>query len=236
MSGARIWAVVPAAGVGQRMQADRPKQYLPLLGKPILVHTVERLCNHPQVCGVVVCLSPEDRYWDQVRPSLPELRDAVIGGSQRMHSVFNGLKSLEADALAEDWVMVHDGVRPCLRDTDIDALISAIDDMSVVGAVLGLPITDTVKQTNGRGKVVETVPRESLWCAQTPQMFRLKALREALEQALVSGFKATDESAVMELVGKPPTMIVGNRDNIKITTRRDLRLAELYLKQQMDEG
>jgi len=218
------------------MQADRPKQYLPLLGKPILVRTVERLCNHPQICGVVVCVSPGDRYWDQVRPNLPRLRDTVIGGSQRMHSVCNGLKSLESDALAEDWVMVHDGVRPCLRDTDIDALISAIDDMSVVGAVLGLPITDTVKQTNGSGKVVETVPRESLWRAQTPQMFRLSALREALEQALASDFKATDESAAMERVGKCPIMIVGHGDNIKITTEQDLRLAELYLQQQMDEG
>lgn len=230
-----VWAVVPAAGAGRRMGAVRPKQYFPLLGKPVLVHTVERLCNHSRISGVVVCISANDIFWEQVKPSHPSLREAVVGGEQRAESVRNGLRSLDSDADPEDWVMVHDGVRPCLRDDDIKALMEAADDERGEGAVLGIPLIDTIKRTDSTGHVLETVPRELLWRAQTPQMFRLHVLSTALDQAMEAGLKATDESAAMEYAGKRPVMVIGHPDNIKITTRQDLSLAELYLQRQEKE-
>lgn len=228
----RIWAVVPAAGEGRRMGADQPKQYLPVQGKPILMHTLERLCDHPRIFGVVLCVGAADRYWEELKLSHPRLRDPVAGGPERVDSVLNGLRSLESDATPTDWVMVHDGVRPCVRGADIDALIeSAVDD----GAVLGLPLTDTVKRTNNDGAVLETVPRASLWRAQTPQMFPLAALRAALERSIMAGGSVTDESAAMERMGKRPVMVAGHWDNIKITTPQDLSLAELYMEWQRKE-
>jgi 2-C-methyl-D-erythritol 4-phosphate cytidylyltransferase len=227
---AKFWAVIPAAGVGSRMQADRPKQYLPLHGKTVLEHTLARFLEHPQISGVVVALSEEDPWWQELALQHPKLYVA-LGGAERCHSVLNALNALLSQADEMDWVLVHDAARPCLRREDIDHLINALHEHPV-GGLLGLPVADTVKRTGNDDTVLETVPREHLWRALTPQMFRLGELRAALESALEQGHLVTDDASAMELAGKAPKMIEGHGDNIKITRPQDLALAELYLAQQ----
>ncbi len=228
---ARFFALVPAAGVGTRMAADRPKQYLALRGRPILLHTLQRLCDHPHIAGVWVGISPDDPYWPGLQFGHPRFRGAYAGGTQRADTVLNGLRAMEGQARSDDWVLVHDAVRPCVRPDDIDRLIDTAG-VHADGALLGLPIADTVKRANLAHEVVETVPREGLWRALTPQMFRLGALREALESAARDGVTITDEASAIERAGGRPLMVAGQPDNIKITLPGDLALAELYLRQQ----
>ncbi len=225
--GIKFWVVIPAAGVGSRMQADRPKQYLLLHGKTVLEHTLSRFLDHPKIDGVVVALSESDPYWRELALQHRKLITAE-GGAERCHSVLNALKVLRKRADVNDWVLVHDAARPCLRREDLDHLILAIQDHPV-GGLLGLPVADTVKRTDTVDSVLETVSREHLWRALTPQMFRLGELQEALKSALQNGQLVTDDASAMELAGKKPKMIEGHSDNIKITRPQDLRLAELYL-------
>lgn len=226
----QFWAVIPAAGVGKRMQADRPKQYLQLHGKTVLEHTLSRFLNHPRIAGVVVALSDGDPYWQRLAISHPKLRLA-IGGEERCHSVLNALHALQADAGEEDWVLVHDAARPCLRREDLEHLLDVLADHPV-GGLLGLPVADTMKRTAVDDTVIETVPREHLWRALTPQMFHFGELHQALSKALECQQLVTDEASAMELVGKAPKMVEGHGDNIKITRPQDLPLAELYLAEQ----
>jgi len=233
MNSPRFWAVVPAAGSGSRMSAALPKQYLSLLGAPIIAHTLGRLCTHPRIAGVAVVLSPGDPHWFQVRRPRGCALWTVHGGKERCHSVLNGLYRLADRAAADDWVLVHDAARPCVRRADLDLLIDTLRDHPV-GGLLGIPVADTLKRANALGEVVETVPREGLWRAATPQMFRLGALSAALEAALAGGQLVTDDAAAMELAGQRPRMIEGHPDNIKITRPQDLALAALYLRQQAE--
>lgn len=228
---ARFFALVPAAGVGARMAADRPKQYLALRGRPILQHTLERLCSHARIDGVWVGLSAADPYWPHLHFSHPRFRGAYAGGAERAATVLNGLRALAAHAHADDWVLVHDAVRPCVRVEDIDRLIATATNHPD-GALLGLPVADTVKRANVAHEVLETVPREGLWRALTPQMFRLGALQAALEAAARDGVMVTDEASAIERAGGRPLMVAGHADNLKITLPADLALAELYLQQQ----
>lgn len=230
-SSARFFALVPAAGVGARVAADRPKQYLALRGRPILLHTLQRLCDHPCITGVWVGVSADDPYWPTLQFAHPRFRGAYTGGAQRADTVLNGLRAMEAHARADDWVLVHDAVRPCVRAEDIDRLIESAA-VHPDGALLGLPMADTVKRANVAHEVVETVPREGLWRALTPQMFRLRALREALEGAARDEVAVTDEASAIERAGGRPLMVAGRADNIKITLPGDLALAELYLQRQ----
>lgn len=230
-TGSGCWAVVPAAGVGRRMGGDVPKQYLSLQGKAVIEHAVERLAEHPRISGVVVVLSSNDRWWSSLGSAQ---RGGVLraqGGAERCHSVLNGLKALAGRAHGGDWVLVHDAVRPCVRTADIDRLILEAG-RHPVGGLLGLPVRDTMKRTGPEGDVRETVEREGLWHALTPQMFRLDALTEAIEHTLARGAVVTDEAQAMELTGAHPRMVEGHPDNIKITRREDLALAELYLASQ----
>lgn len=233
MADDRFWAVVPAAGVGKRMAATRPKQYLALRGLPIIQHTIERLSGHPRIAGVVVALSPEDGFWPELRPVLPASVHEVLGGEERCHSVLRGLERLEELAAADDWVLVHDAVRPCLRSEDIDKLIAALATARD-GALLGYPVRDTIKRTDQHAVVRETVPRDALWHALTPQAFRVKVLKDALAWCIDAGHMVTDEAQAVELGGMSPTMVEGCPDNIKITRPDDLGLAELYLRHQED--
>jgi 2-C-methyl-D-erythritol 4-phosphate cytidylyltransferase len=180
----------------------------------------------------VVAIGAEDGYWSA--PTLPAAIETVVGGSERCHSVFNALERLSGRADPADWVLVHDAARPCLRREDIDALLESLDGHPV-GGLLGLPLADTVKRTDRDGEVVETVPREGLWRALTPQMFRLGTLHEALSRAISAGVLVTDEAAAVERMGLRPKMVEGHADNIKITRPQDLALARLYLSQQ-EEG
>lgn len=223
--------MVPAAGVGTRMGADKPKQYLPLAGKTVLEWTLDKLASQPRLKGIALALAPEDDHWDalQVDCALPLWR--VAGGAERCHSVFNALEALRAHAAPDDWVLVHDAARPCVRSTDIDRLMESAGHHGV-GGLLAIPVRDTMKRCDESGAVLETVPREQLWHALTPQMFRLQPLHSALSAAIQAGIAVTDEAAAMERAGHTPRVVPGHSDNIKITRPEDLVLAQFFLQQQ----
>jgi 2-C-methyl-D-erythritol 4-phosphate cytidylyltransferase len=210
------------------MSADIPKQYLPLLGKTVIEHTLQRLGKHPRIKGVVVVLARKDQWWQDVQKTMevPLLR--ADGGVERCHSVINGLYALVGQARPHDWILVHDAVRPCLRQEDIDRLMNELEDHPV-GGLLGVRVRDTMKRTDASGEVKETVDRNNLWRALTPQMFRLDPLIMALRSCIQQGLLVTDEAQAMELNGAVPRLVEGHEDNIKITWPQDILLAELYL-------
>jgi 2-C-methyl-D-erythritol 4-phosphate cytidylyltransferase len=216
------------------MQAAVPKQYLPLLGRPVILHTLERLCAHPRIRGVLVGVSQDDQNWPLLAAELrrlPKFLGTCPGGETRAGTVLNGLKELMKHAKPDDWVLVHDAVRPCVRQGDIDKLIATVSKGGE-GGLLAFPVSDTVKRVDNAGRVMETVTREGLWRAATPQMFRINALAQALEQAMKAGKEITDEASAMEAAGGQPLVVACHTDNIKITLADDLALAELYTKQQ----
>ena len=232
---ANIWAIVPAAGAGTRMQSDVPKQYLPLLGRPVIFHTLDRLCSYSRVRGVFVGITPDDSHWAGLTvPQMTNFLGTFEGGAVRARTVLHGLAALAAHAQPNDWVMVHDAVRPCVRHADLEKLAAAAFG-GADGALLATPVADTVKRSDTRGRVQETVLRAGLWRALTPQMFPIGILRDALNAALATDDDITDESAAMERIGARPTLVEGYPDNIKITHPADLALAELFLKQQAGE-
>ncbi len=227
----RYWSVVPAAGVGSRMGAAKPKQYLSLHGKTVIEHTLLRLATHPLVSGVVVAISSDDQHWQQLDLSAYSNIQSAEGGKERCHSVLNGLQLLSTIADQDDWVLVHDAARPCIHHDDISQMINALADHPV-GGLLGLPVADTMKRTNPEADVLQTVSRDNLWRALTPQMFRLGQLHHALQSALDDHFLVTDEASAIEHIGLKPRMVEGRADNIKITRPDDLSLAEMYMAQQ----
>lgn len=229
-----IWAFIPAGGQGRRMNSPVPKQYLPLLGRPVILHTIERLCSHKRIQGVFAGVAPDDPQWQKLTLELqrmPVFLGTSDAGETRAHTVLNGLRMLAKNARAGDWVLVHDAVRPCVRHADIDKLINAVTEGDG-GGLLAFPVADTVKRVDNAGRVVETVKRDGLWRAATPQMFQINKLMQALEQAMQSGKEITDEAAAIEAAGGHPCVVACHTDNIKITLPEDLALAELYLKQQ----
>ncbi len=227
-----IWAVVPAAGIGMRMQRDIPKQYLTLLGRPVIAHTVERLLSFESITGLVISLQTQDTHWDDISilSSKPLIR--APGGVERCDSVHNALQCLQQSPLFNietDWVMVHDAVRPCIRESDICQLIEKVGS-NTGGGLLALPVRDTMKrQRSDQPSVHKTIEREGLWHALTPQYFPMKQLKLALENAMLKHHPITDEASAMEQAGYSPILVDGHEDNIKITRPNDLRLAELYL-------
>ncbi len=227
-TGGRYWAVVPAAGAGRRMGSETPKQYLELNGRLVIDHTLQRLLDHPWISGVYVALSPDDGWWGNSEFVRHPKIVRVNGGAERCHSVLNALHLLQQTAEAGDWVLVHDAARPCLQREDLDRLLEQLKDHPV-GGLLGVPVRDTMKRTDGEGLVQETVSRDGLWHAYTPQMFRLGLLEQALEAALAKGELVTDDASAMELAGHVPKMVEGRSDNIKITRPGDLELAAFYL-------
>ena len=230
MSAIRSWAIVPAAGAGRRMGAAIPKQYLPLADQPVIVHTLNALLADPRLSGVVVAISAGDERWPEVAAQCVTDKPlwVVAGGAERSHSVLNGLEALRERAHVDDWVLVHDAARPCLRPADLDRLFTELAD-DPLGGLLAVPLADTLKQADATGRVAATVDRSSLWRALTPQMFRLGALHDALREALAQGLRVTDEAAAMEAAGFAPRLIEGRADNVKITRPEDLALAEFYL-------
>lgn len=226
------WAIIPAAGVGKRMQTNVPKQYLPLCGKAVIVHTIERLASHPSIKGLVVALSENDAYWRDLTLSIDKPLWQATGGIERCHSVLNALHVLSAHAHDHDWVLVHDAARPCVRADDISLLMDTLDENSI-GGLLAIPVRDTMKRASEKNRVVDTLDRRYLWHALTPQMFRLGPLRDALVEALENKALVTDESSAMERMQYKPVLVEGHADNIKITRPEDLMLAEFYLQQQV---
>jgi len=227
----KIWAVIPATGIGSRMEADIPKQYLQIKGKCILEYTLEKFCHYPRIEGIVIALAENDKYWPGLSISSNKKIIQTIGGAERCHSVLNGLRCLGNVAASNDWVLVHDAVRPCVRVEDIEKLIDSVG-AGVKGGLLAVPVRDTMKRADKTNCVTETVDRSGLWHALTPQMFRLAELIAALEHTLRDKLLVTDEAQAMEFHKVNPLLVEGHPDNIKVTHPRDLLLAELYLLEQ----
>lgn len=223
------WIVVPAAGVGARMGASCPKQYLPLIGKTVIEHTLERLLALPNIAGIYLVLGVDDNYWNDLSLAQNNRIHRVAGGAERCDSVLNALQQLQDIASPNDWVLVHDAARPCIHAQSILQLIEQVKNHPV-GGILGVPVSDTLKQVNN-SIIDSTVDRRLLWQAQTPQMFRLGLLRDCLQRGLAEGKLITDESSALESYGYQPLMVQGRSDNIKITRPEDLAIAAMLLQQ-----
>ncbi|RQW26552.1 2-C-methyl-D-erythritol 4-phosphate cytidylyltransferase [Rhodobacteraceae bacterium CH30] len=223
-------ALVPAAGSGSRFGAPSPKQYLQLLGKPLMWHTLSVLAAVPAITRVVVVISPEDEWFDSFDWAIPKLEVLRVGGASRAASVRNGLAAL--GAAGDDWVLVHDAARCCLTVPMVERLIARVAD-DEIGGLLALPVADTVKRATSDGHVSKTVSREGLWLAQTPQMFRcaqlLRALKDGTEAAV------TDEASAIEMLGLQPRLVEGEAQNFKVTYPADLALARAILASSKED-
>ena len=230
----RIWCVVPAAGSGSRFGGEKPKQYMDLGDKSLIVTTLERLLRHPQVAGVVVALAAEDRWW----PGLSELGGkpvrTTLGGATRAESVLAALRALPADVGPEDWVAVHDAARPGIRLAELQRLVSFCLETGLP-AILAVRASDTLKRVDAGGRIAGTVDRENIWRAQTPQCAPRALLTDALELTLErarkgAGAIATDEAKALEEFGVSVCIVEGHESNLKVTTGPDLQLARFWLE------
>jgi 2-C-methyl-D-erythritol 4-phosphate cytidylyltransferase len=225
----KLFALIPAAGSGTRMGGDLPKQYLPLAGKPLLYHALACLFRHAAIERIFVVLAAGDRHYAGYdwQPFAAKLEPLYCGGETRAASVFNGLLAVRDVIDDSDWVLVHDAVRPCLAPEVLERLIAALRD-DQTGGLLALPVVDTLKRGDADAYVVQTEPREHLWQAQTPQMFRYRLLLEALHAS--GPVHGSDEASAIEQLGLRPKLVVGDSRNLKVTYPQDLELAELILK------
>ncbi|HKE94329.1 MAG TPA: 2-C-methyl-D-erythritol 4-phosphate cytidylyltransferase [Povalibacter sp.] len=229
-SSSRFWAVVPAAGRASRMgESAVPKQYLRLAGRTVLEWSLAPLLAHADCAGVFVALAAGDRHWQELAVSRDARVNAVEGGAQRTDSVRAGLRALQERADDRDWVLVHDAARPCLAAEELARLIAQVRDDDV-GGLLAVPLVDTLKRADGAGRVAQTVSRDALWRALTPQMFRYGVLDRALAETMLRGIPVTDEAQAVELLGLHPQLVVGSADNIKITLPDDVPRAERILQ------
>ena len=229
-------ALVPAAGWGSRMSVQdsrsTPKQYLPLAGQPMIRHALVALCASPAIANVFVVLAPDDTLWPAAQMAAlgSKLRVLPCGGETRAQSVVNGLRAMAAelggaDRIGNDWVLVHDAARPCLTVAMVAKLIAEVGEDDA-GGLLAVPVADTLKRAYDTGRVIETVPRENLWQAQTPQMFRHRLLLDALDFAP----QVTDDASAMEALGLSPRLVAADASNLKVTYPLDLQLAEWILQ------
>lgn len=234
--------VVPAAGVGKRMQADCPKQYLRIHGESILSHTVNKLLSHPRISEVILALGDNDQYFAESKLAVNPKVIRVSGGKERVDSVLSGLHAVNLQKYP--WVLVHDAARPCVSHQDIDELITQCLSHDI-GGILASPVRDTMKRGNGVEQVdgvnvnsiANTVEREQLWHALTPQLYKTHELISSISSALENNLPITDEASAIEFANLPSLLISGSSENIKVTHPDDLALAEFYLnKQQMLKG
>ncbi|WP_295801961.1 2-C-methyl-D-erythritol 4-phosphate cytidylyltransferase [uncultured Microbulbifer sp.] len=229
------WVIVPAAGSGKRMGADKPKQYLPLLGQPLIAHTLQNILSWPGLAGIVVAIAANDRDFATLVEAANPRVHTVTGGAERADSVLAALDYLSTQAAPETSVLVHDAARPLVSVDDIRALAAA-DPM----ALLAQPASDTVKraaQSGDKSCVTETLPREQIWLAQTPQKAPLETLRQCLQQGLKANPTAiTDEASALELAGFKPQLVPACRSNFKVTHPADLVLAEALLQHRQQSG
>ena len=225
----KYFALVPAAGSGSRMARDLPKQYLEVAGRPLLYHALARLCEQPAIEQVFVVLAPGDARFNAFdwTPFASRLVPLYCGGYSRAASVFNGLLAVRDAVAAMDWILVHDAARPCVTAAEVERLMNEVGDEEA-GGLLALPLADTLKRANREQRVVQTEPRDQLWRAQTPQMFRYRLLLEAL-RALDHGL-ITDEARAVEHLGLKPRLVMGDARNIKVTYPDDLALAARILE------
>lgn len=226
----KVWAIIPAAGIGSRMSAKIPKQYLKIHGKPMLHHTLARICASPLIDGVVIGINPQDSRWSENRFTHSKILGLCDGGKTRRDTVLNGLKFLDGldEVASSDWALVHDAVRPSIMQQDIQNLLSQAN-ANKIGAVLGKKLVDTLKIADDSQSIQQTVDRQKFWRAFTPQVFRLSDLLRAIESSVADRVEVTDESMAIERLGLCPAMVEGHSSNNKITTADDLELASLFL-------
>ena len=231
----KCWAIVPAAGIGQRMGHATPKQYLNLAGKAVIEWTLERLLSCNALEKIVVVVQEGDDRWRSLTARHDPNIESVTGGAERFDSVFRGLNALENRATGDDWIMVHDAVRPCITNNAVNSLLDSIHGHPV-GGLLAFPVRETLKKVDEHDAVQGTLNRGELWAAQTPQVFRYQVLKQALNYCREHEIFATDESMAVEALGLKPKAVLGSVDNIKITWPEDLTLASLLLLVQGKEG
>ncbi len=222
-----FYALVPAAGSGSRMSSELPKQYLDLAGRPMIYHALTTLCACPNIKTVFVVLAPDDEHFKRYDWShcAGKLEPLYCGGATRAESVSNGLLSSELEP--NDWVLVHDAARPCLSAHLLSRMIAELRD-DPVGGILAVPVADTLKRGDAQQRITHTEPRENLWQAQTPQMFRAGLLAQALQQCK----SVTDEASAIEALGLQPRLVGSDSSNFKVTYPQDIVLAELLLNQR----
>ncbi|HEV7633779.1 MAG TPA: 2-C-methyl-D-erythritol 4-phosphate cytidylyltransferase [Steroidobacteraceae bacterium] len=230
----RYWLVMPAAGSGSRSGLAQPKQYAEIAGRSVIEWSLQPFLDDARCQGLMVALAPDDtRFANLGLPSAGTRLRHCAGGARRCDSVLAALQALPA--ADGDWVLVHDAARPCVTTADIDSLLAALQGHAT-GGLLAVPLSDTLKRADGANEALDTLPREGLWRALTPQMFRFGPLRDALEKALRTGVQPTDEAQAMELAGLRPALVAGSPQNIKITTEQDLALAARILQARRSES
>ncbi len=227
-----FFALIPAAGSGERMGGSMPKQYLPLNSVPMIAHAMMVLAREPRIEKLFVVLSPTDKRWNNYAWQGWEERIEVLrcGGATRAETVLNGLDAISKQCNPDDWVLVHDAARPCLPDEMLAKLLDELAD-DPVGGLLAVPVADTLKRaaadTASGVRAEATVPRAGLWQAQTPQMFRHGRLTQALRAA---GSDMTDEASAIEQMGLQPRLVESDSRNLKVTYPQDLELASLIIR------
>lgn len=227
---ARFHIIIPAAGAGNRMATAIPKQYLPLCGKPIVSHSIQTFFSCPRIATINLALSAEDFFWRSLTlDSNSRLNLHYTGGDTRAQTVLNTLEAMRPNVAQDDWILVHDAARPGLTTSLLDQLLDTLEH-DEVGGLLALPLADTLKQSNAGQRVEKTIPREGLWQAQTPQMFRFNLLH----QALVSfDGVPTDEAQAVEALGLQPKLVVGSLRNMKVTYPQDMALMEVLMQKEL---
>ena len=229
-----VWAVLPAAGAGSRMNSATPKQYLSFQGKTIIEHCLDRLLSHSAIAGAVIVLREDDKIWDELGYNSVKPVFTATGGKERHYSVYNGLSSLQQQLGNNIIVLVHDAVRPLVNHQDLGNVIDAARH-NPAGAILAAPVTDTLKQQNDRMEIDRTLSRDRLWRALTPQVFHLQALFSALKRVIDERLVITDDAQAIELMGYSPALVAGSSENLKITSPEDLLLAEKIWLNQRDQ-
>ena len=224
----RVHALIPAAGRGKRYGGDVLKQYLPVCGKAVLAHAIRAFQFHPMIDGITVIVAADDKMFSSAVGNLANTVETVAGGDTRAESVRNGLEFIANKYPAADWVLIHDAARPCLAPESLDRLLE-VGMKSDDGAILALPVADTLKRSGENSEIAETIDRHDIWAAQTPQLFRLDALIQAIDEAQQAGVELTDEASAMEFTGAKPKLVMGSSANIKITHPSDLAIAEALL-------
>jgi len=235
VSAARVDALIPAAGHSVRFGGTTLKQYAHVMGQPVIAHSIESVKRHPAVVSLTVALAPDDGIYDElVAPMYPDVFTAT-GGDSRARTVLNGLAAILQRSPSSEWVLVHDAARPCLPIAALRRLLQ-LGLATEHGAILAVPVSDTLKRANDQGTIESTVDRSRFWAAQTPQLFRTRELASNLEAALAAGESPTDDAAALERAGMHPLLVEGPRSNIKITGPEDLALVEFILQRQsMDD-
>ena len=229
-----VWAIIPAAGTGQRMQSEIPKQYLSFQDKTVIEHCLDRLLAHPEIDGVVVVLRDDDQHWDAIAYAAEKPLFTTTGGRHRHDSVYSGLTTLQYRFGNDAIALVHDAVRPLVSHRDLSNVIEAARQHTA-GAILATPVTDTLKRQGNDMEISATLSRDGLWRALTPQVFHLQPLLNALKQVIDKNLSITDDAEAVELMGHAPRLVAGEADNFKITSPGDLSLAEKIWLNQRDQ-